>query len=103
MKGQGRGRRPGRALFSAEEAAGGRCGHGCYPVEVRPVEGGRSARCLGCGHTGPVRPSSAWALAALRDEDAEEWQVGMARERARERVEQLGKHLEEPPEHPTHG
>jgi hypothetical protein len=37
------------------------------------------------------------------DEGAEEWQVGIARERARERVGQLGKHLEEPLEHPTHG
>ncbi len=37
------------------------------------------------------------------DEGVEEWQAGLARERARERVEQLGKRLEEPPEHPTHG
>ncbi len=37
------------------------------------------------------------------DEGVEEWQVGLARERARERVEQLGKRLEETPEHPTHG
>ena len=37
------------------------------------------------------------------DEGVEEWQVGMARERARQRAEQLGKHLEEPPEHPAHG
>ena len=37
------------------------------------------------------------------DECVEEWQVGLARERARERVEQLGKRLEEPPERPTHG
>ena len=37
------------------------------------------------------------------DEGVEEWQVGMARERPRERVERLGKHLEEPLEHPTHG
>jgi hypothetical protein len=37
------------------------------------------------------------------DEGVEEWQVSMARERARERVEQLGKHLEEPLKHPTHG
>ncbi len=37
------------------------------------------------------------------DEGVEEWQVGMARERAQERVEQLGKRLEETPEHPTHG
>ena len=33
----------------------------------------------------------------------EEWQAGMARERAEERAEVLGDHLEEPPEHPTHG
>jgi hypothetical protein len=43
-----------------------------------------------------------------RDEQSvEEWQVGMARERAQERAEDLGdhldEHLEEPPEHPTHG
>jgi hypothetical protein len=37
------------------------------------------------------------------DECVEEWQVSIARERARERIEQLGKHLEEPLEHPTHG
>jgi hypothetical protein len=47
-------------------------------------------------------------LRELRDgphgeEGVEEWQVGMARERAQERVEQLGKRLEETPEHPTHG
>ncbi|MBA3952243.1 MAG: hypothetical protein H0X57_10250 [Rubrobacter sp.] len=53
---------------SKRQAGGGRCGHGCYPVEVRQVEGGRSARCLGCDQSGPVRPSAAWALAALRDE-----------------------------------
>ena len=39
-----------------------------------------------------------------RDEESvEEWQVGMARERAEERAEDLGDHLEEPLEHPTHG
>jgi hypothetical protein len=27
----------------------------------------------------------------------------MARERAEERAQDLGDHLEEPPEHPTHG
>ena len=37
------------------------------------------------------------------DEGVEEWQVSMARERAQERVEQLGKRLEDAPEHPTHG
>jgi hypothetical protein len=36
---------------------------------VGRVDGGRrTARCLGCGQIGPVRPTSAWALAALRDE-----------------------------------
>ena len=47
-------------------------------------------------------------LRELRDgphaqEGVREWQVGMARERARERVERLGEHLEGTPEHPTHG
>ncbi len=47
-------------------------------------------------------------LRELRDvphdeESVEEWQVGMARERAVERSEYLGDHLEEPPQHPTHG
>jgi hypothetical protein len=39
-----------------------------------------------------------------RDEESvEEWQVGMARERAEQRVKDLGDHLEEHPEHPAHG
>jgi predicted component of type VI protein secretion system len=47
-------------------------------------------------------------LRELRDvphdeESVEEWQVGMARERAEEREKDLGDHLEEPLEHPTHG
>jgi hypothetical protein len=47
-------------------------------------------------------------LRELRDvphdeESVEEWQVGLARERAQERAEDLGDHLEEPPEHPRHG
>jgi hypothetical protein len=47
-------------------------------------------------------------LGELRDaphdeESVEEWQVGMARERAEERAEDLGDHLDESPEHPTHG
>ena len=47
-------------------------------------------------------------LRELRDdphdeESVEEWQVGMARERAQERAEELGDHLEESPEHSTHG
>jgi hypothetical protein len=48
-------------------------------------------------------------LRELRDvphdeESVEEWQVGMARERAQERAEDLGDHLDdEPPEHPKHG
>ena len=47
-------------------------------------------------------------LRELRDvphdeESVEEWRVGMARERAEQRAQDLGDHLEEPPEHPTHG
>jgi hypothetical protein len=47
-------------------------------------------------------------LSELRDgphgeESVEEAQVGVARERAQERVEDLGKRLEEDPEVPTHG
>ena len=47
-------------------------------------------------------------LRELRDvphneESVEQWQVGMARERAQERAEELGEHLDEPSEHPTHG
>jgi hypothetical protein len=47
-------------------------------------------------------------LRELRDvphdeESVEEWRVGMARERAEERAQHLGDHLDEPPEHPTHG
>jgi len=39
-----------------------------------------------------------------RDEESvEEWQVGMARERAEQRAEDLGVHLKEHPEHPAHG
>jgi hypothetical protein len=37
------------------------------------------------------------------EESIEEWQVGLARERAEKRAEDLGDYLEEPPEHPTHG
>ena len=37
------------------------------------------------------------------EQSVEEWQVGMAQERAEERMEQLGKRLDETPEHPTHG
>ena len=59
-----------------------------------------------------VNTEAGTQLRELRDaphdeESVEEWQVGMARERARERAEEraeyLGDHLEEPPEHPTHG
>jgi hypothetical protein len=39
-----------------------------------------------------------------RDEESvKEWRVGMARERAQERAEALGDHLEEPSERPKHG
>jgi predicted component of type VI protein secretion system len=47
-------------------------------------------------------------LKELRDgphdeESVDEWQVGMARERAEERAEDLGDHLDESSGHPTHG
>ena len=47
-------------------------------------------------------------LRELRDvphdeESVEEWRVGMARERSEEQAQDLGDHLDEPPEHPTHG
>ena len=47
-------------------------------------------------------------LRELRDvphdeESVKEWQVSLARERAEERAEDLGDHLQEPPEHPRHG
>ena len=55
-----------------------------------------------------VNTEAGTQLRELRDgphgeESVEEWQVGMARERAQERIEQLGKCLDETPEHPTHG
>ena len=47
-------------------------------------------------------------LAGLRDgphagEGVEAWQVGIAKERARERAENIGGRFEDVPEHPTHG
>jgi hypothetical protein len=47
-------------------------------------------------------------LTELRDgphgqEGVEKWQVGIARERARERAEDIGGRFGEVPEHPTHG
>jgi hypothetical protein len=59
-----------------------------------------------------VNTEAGTQLRELRDaphdeESVEEWQVGMARERAEERGEDLGEHLDEhldeSPEHPTHG
>jgi hypothetical protein len=55
-----------------------------------------------------VNTEAGTQLRELRDaphgeESVEEWQVGMARERAEERAEDLGDDLDEPPEHPTHG
>ena len=47
-------------------------------------------------------------LADIRDgphveEGVEEWQVGIAQERSRERAEDIGGRFGEVPEHPTHG
>ena len=47
-------------------AGRGRCEHRCCPVEAVPVDGGRVARCLGCGLCGPTRATAIEALAALR-------------------------------------
>jgi predicted component of type VI protein secretion system len=41
--------------------------------------------------------------ASHNEESVKEWQVGLARKRAEERAEDLGDHLAESPEHPTHG
>ena len=59
----------------------------------------------------PARDGPSWragspkslGMAPHGGEGAEEWQVGVARERDRGRVEGLGKLLEEISEHPTHG
>ncbi len=59
-----------------QRAGAGRCGHGCYPVEAMPVDGGRVARCLGCGLCGPTRASARGALAALREPGAPEAETG---------------------------
>lgn len=45
-----------------------RYGHRGYSVAVGRVGGGRCARRLGCGRSGPVRPSAAWAVGALRED-----------------------------------
>ena len=47
-----------------------RCVHRCYPVEAIFVDGGRLARCLGCGCSGPTRAIE--ALAALRNPEVPE-------------------------------
>jgi hypothetical protein len=44
------------------------CDHHYYPIEVLPTEGGKRARCLGCGAWGPVREGSEEAVLALREE-----------------------------------
>ena len=55
-----------------------------------------------------VKTDAGKQLRELRDgphaeESVEEWQVGIARERARERAEDIGGRFGEVPEHPTHG
>jgi hypothetical protein len=39
-----------------------------YPIEVSPTEGGKRARCLGCGACGPLRADTEAAMRALRNE-----------------------------------
>jgi hypothetical protein len=63
-----------------------------FEVAMRAVVGTEAGRQLADLRDGPHA-----------DEGVEEWQVGIARERAREREEDLGGRLGEVPEHPTHG
>ena len=44
------------------------CDHHHYPIEVSPTEGGKRARCLGCGACGPLRADTEAAMRALRNE-----------------------------------
>jgi hypothetical protein len=44
------------------------CAHSYQPIEVSPTEGGKRARCLGCGACGPVRADTEAAMRALRNE-----------------------------------
>jgi hypothetical protein len=57
------------------KAATWRCGH-LYPVVVEPIEGGKRARCLGCGEGGPVRADARSALRALKFEVMHREKVG---------------------------
>ena len=38
------------------------------PIVVERAQGGKRARCLGCGTSGPVRPDAEQALETLRAE-----------------------------------
>ena len=55
------------AATSREKPTAWQCEHH-YPIEVVSMGGGRCARCLGCGASGPVREGSEQALRALRAE-----------------------------------
>ena len=44
-----------------------RCGHRYPSVVDTTKEGGKRARCLGCGTIGPSRADAAGAMRALRD------------------------------------
>jgi hypothetical protein len=48
-----------------ERPSSWRCKHHC-PIELVRTEGGRRARCLGCGAWGPVHESSQEALRVFR-------------------------------------
>jgi hypothetical protein len=50
-----------------DKTANWRCRH-FYPIEVVPTEGGKRARCLGCGVSGPVQADTVDAMRALRGE-----------------------------------
>jgi peptide subunit release factor 1 (eRF1) len=72
------------------------------------VRAGRSGEPIEEALEAVLNTEAGTQLRELRDvphdeESVEEWQVGLARERAQERAEDLGDHLQEPPEHPRHG
>jgi hypothetical protein len=47
-----------------------------YPIEVSPTEGGKRARCLGCGACGPMRADAEAAMRTLRNEARDRHKVG---------------------------
>ena len=61
------------------------CGH-LYPAMVSVAQGGRRARCLNCGATGPARAGLGEAMRALRDEGNQDPENAMGGEATRSYV-----------------